>query len=240
MPSPANLSPLERRAPLSVQIAEAIRERIALGEWAVGGRIPGEHELAEALGASRNTVREAVRGLVHAGLLEPRPGDGTYVCASSELEVALQRRAADEAPADVFEVREALERLGARRAAEFATPEQLDRMAALLDERDAAADRAGYLALDLDFHLEVVRASGNRLLSDLFRDLHRDSTDAAGSLSESDWRRSTVEVWGEGDPHRGLLDALRRRDPGGAERSVACLISRASEFARAIGDRPPA
>lgn len=61
-----------RHTPLVTQVSEQFRELIASGEWAIGRKIPGELELAELLGVSRGTVREALRGLTITGLLEPR------------------------------------------------------------------------------------------------------------------------------------------------------------------------
>lgn len=62
---------------------------IGSGGWPLGEKIPAEPELMAALGVSRNTVREAARALVHAGLLDARPGDGTYVTATDGLGAAL-------------------------------------------------------------------------------------------------------------------------------------------------------
>ena len=61
-----------RRAGLVDQVIEQMRGAITSGEWPVGQRIPPEPELVTALGVGRNTVREAVRALSHAGLLEVR------------------------------------------------------------------------------------------------------------------------------------------------------------------------
>ena len=74
-----------RRTGLVDQVIEQMRKAISSGEWPVGQRIPAEPELVSALGVGRNTVREAVRALAHAGLLEVRQGDGTFVRATSEL-----------------------------------------------------------------------------------------------------------------------------------------------------------
>src|SRR4051794_34097626 len=71
-----------RRSGLIDQVIEQLRGQIESGRWAVGNRIPTEAELAASTGTSRNTVREAVQSLVHAGLLERRQGSGTYVLAS--------------------------------------------------------------------------------------------------------------------------------------------------------------
>lgn len=70
-----------------------LEELIGSGEWPVGFRVPPEPELVRALGVSRNTVREAVRALVHVGMLDPRPGDGTYVRADTGPDAALERAA---------------------------------------------------------------------------------------------------------------------------------------------------
>jgi DNA-binding FadR family transcriptional regulator len=81
-----------RGARLSEQVVAQLEAQIAAGEWPVGSKIPAEPELVAALGVGRNTVREAVRALEHAGLLEPRRGDGTYVRATSDLGAALLGR----------------------------------------------------------------------------------------------------------------------------------------------------
>ena len=108
---------LESNVPLAARVAEQLRQRIGSGEFAVGARLPTELELAEELGVSRNSVREGLRALVHAGMVRARAGDGTYVTASDALAPALRRRATTERAVHVEEVRRLLEREGARRAA---------------------------------------------------------------------------------------------------------------------------
>ncbi|MGW6229693.1 FadR/GntR family transcriptional regulator, partial [Cellulosimicrobium cellulans] len=102
---------------VSELVVERLSERIARGEWPVGSRIPPEPELVAELGVGRNTVREAVRALEHAGVLEPRRGDGTYVRAADGLDAALARRARTTDAFDVLDVRGILERGAARAAA---------------------------------------------------------------------------------------------------------------------------
>src|ERR1700742_1089703 len=105
-----------RRTGLVDQVIEQMREAIRTGDWAVDQRIPPEPELVSALGVGRNTVREAVRALSHAGLLDVRQGDGTFVRATSEISGAL-RRLYGTRLREVLEVRRALEAEGARMAA---------------------------------------------------------------------------------------------------------------------------
>src|SRR5829696_1945154 len=102
------MSHLLVRAPLVDQAIASLRDRVLAGVWAVGERLPAEPALAADLGVGRSTVREAVRALAHAGVLEVRQGAGTFVRAApaaAELALRLQRAQALE----VYEVRRALE-----------------------------------------------------------------------------------------------------------------------------------
>src|SRR3954453_11261548 len=127
-----------RRAGLIEQVIEQLREQISAGTWAIGGRLPPEPEPAQLTGTSRNTVREAVQSLVHAGLLERRQGSGTYVLAASEFAGAVSRRVALASNRDVLEVRRALEVGAARLAAARRTDDDVARMRSLLARRTTA------------------------------------------------------------------------------------------------------
>src|SRR5713226_4923718 len=76
-----------RSAGVTHDAIETIRELIASGKWGPGTRLPREADLAAQLGLSRNSLREAVRALSLARVLEVRQGDGTYVSSleASEL-----------------------------------------------------------------------------------------------------------------------------------------------------------
>lgn len=65
--------------PLYQQLADQLRDQIGQGTWAVGARIPSEHDLTERFGVGRPTVRQALEVLVRAGLLQRRRGAGTFV-----------------------------------------------------------------------------------------------------------------------------------------------------------------
>src|SRR5689334_3668682 len=77
---PQTVSAGRRRSPgVTGDAIERIRELIVSGEWGPGTRLPRESDLAQQLGLSRNSLREAVRALSLARVLEVRQGDGTYV-----------------------------------------------------------------------------------------------------------------------------------------------------------------
>ncbi len=165
---------MTRRTGLIDSTVQELRARITNGEWPVGSRIPPEPQLVELLGVGRNTVREAVQALVHAGLLERRQGSGTYVLTSSELAATMGRQIADARQRDVVEVRRALEIEAARLAARRRTA--LD-ASTLLDRRDERAtayvsgDIDAMVETDLALHRTIVRAAGNPVLLSLYENL---------------------------------------------------------------------
>jgi GntR family transcriptional regulator, transcriptional repressor for pyruvate dehydrogenase complex len=157
-----------RRSPLVELAVSQLREQVLSGQWPVGGRLPAETELAQRLEVGRSTVREAVRALVHAGLLETRQGSGTYVRSvtpGADWEPRLRRAAVLEA----YEVREALEVQAARLAAGRRTEADIEALAACLAERERArGDEARFVEADLAFHRSVVAAAHNPLLAEMF------------------------------------------------------------------------
>jgi DNA-binding FadR family transcriptional regulator len=198
-----------RRSALSEQVISELRTQITSGEWPVGSRIPTETELVEQLGVARNTVREAVRALAHNGLLDIRQGSGTYVAATSELAGVMHRRFADADPRHIAELRSALESAAARLAAERRTERDLGQLDALLRRREEAwelGDREEFVTADATFHLAVVAASHNDVMTEMYADL--------GEVLR-DWLRDdigdelTPETYQE---HARLLDAIRAGD----------------------------
>ncbi|HET6353288.1 FadR/GntR family transcriptional regulator [Streptomyces sp.] len=198
-----------RRSALSDQVIAELRNQITSGEWPVGSRIPTEPELVEQLGVARNTVREAVRALAHNGLLDIRQGSGTYVVATSELAGVMHRRFADADPRHIAELRSTLESSAARLAAQRRTAKDLKQLDTLLVRREeawASGDAERFVAADATFHLAVVAASHNEVLSELYADL--------GDLLR-DWLRDDVghELRPEHHmDHARMVEAIREGD----------------------------
>jgi DNA-binding FadR family transcriptional regulator len=207
-----------RRTPLVSQVIEQMRQAIADGDWVVDQRIPPEPELVTALGVGRNTVREAVRALAHAGLLEVRQGDGTFVRATSEISGALRRLCGPELR-EVLQTRRALEVEGARLAALNHTAAELAELRAALAQRDAlmtAGDWAAGIESAASFHELVVRCSHNALLTELYHGC-------------SEVVRASVAVTVEPDEpildHGRLLAAIAARDPETAAQESAKILT---------------
>ena len=168
------------------EAADQIAEKVRTGELRTGDRLPGERSLAAQMEISRPTLREAVKVLVDAGVLEVRrgPGGGMYV-ATDVVPTDLVRHSASLRLAEiaaVLEARRLLEPRVAQLAAERATDEDFEAL-----ERSIEAMRRlvgggwhprhedRFLQLDVQFHLALARAANNptveRLMRMLFREL---------------------------------------------------------------------
>lgn len=165
-----SLTPVVRGG-LTDRVLHQLRERIADGTWELHGRIPVEAALAKELGVGRSTIREAVRVLVHSGLLEVRQGDGTYVRSRREIDAALRRRVLGANLLEAFEVRRALEVEVARLAAQRRSDTDLATLRALAERRSATYDRswAAYRDADVALREHLLVMCGNVLLADLYR-----------------------------------------------------------------------
>ncbi|MFI9720906.1 FadR/GntR family transcriptional regulator [Streptomyces sp. NPDC052396] len=218
-------------------VVEQLRTQVTAGEWQVGERIPTEHTLAEQLGVGRNTVREAVRVLVHAGMLRSRQGEGTFVVSSADPAEIMRglRRAGVR---DVLELRIALETEAARLAALRHEPADLERMRAALGAQTAFEDTEGqpdsgslelYADHDVEFHRAVVEAAHNAALS------------ATYAWFSSSVREALITALGDRDmprivhgDHHALMEAIASGDPEAAERAARELLDRPKQAVEAL------
>src|SRR5262245_46160523 len=185
-----------RGAGVTDDAIERIRDFVASGEWGPGTRLPREADLAKQLGVSRNSLREAVRALSLARVLEVRQGDGTYVSSLEPGELLEPTLSATHllrgrTVLELFEVR----RLLAPEAAALAAHRADAALRREVDRMLAAGDRADELVeADAAFHDVIARAPGNSVLRALLR-----------SLSTSTVR---ARLW-HGIADRGALDLAR-------------------------------
>jgi GntR family transcriptional repressor for pyruvate dehydrogenase complex len=147
-----------------------LREMIQSGELPPGSRLPPEQQLAADLGVGRNIMREAVRALVAARVLEVRRGNGTFV-TSLEPRLLLQGISGavellrGETMLELTEVRRLFESAATGLAATRISPEQLAEVRGHLEAMRAAADDVELLNQhDAAFHRAVVAATGNETL----------------------------------------------------------------------------
>nr|WP_055505616.1 FCD domain-containing protein [Nonomuraea pusilla] len=201
-----------RPSPLVEQATRHLREQITDGHWPVGTRLPGENALAATLGVGRSTVREALRALAGAGLVQARQGSGVYVIADRPADdwPARLRRAAI---TDVYEVRVMVETQAARLAAARRTAEDVAALEAALEARGRAAREgdAAFVDADVALHAAVVAAAGNPVLDGLFAEFAPLLRERLVDLVELLGLRDHDAAPGQ-DAHAALVDAIRRGD----------------------------
>lgn len=206
------------RISLVDQVAAQMENLIESGHWPIGKKLPPEMELIEEFDVSRNTLREAIRALVHAGLLETKQGSGTTVRSSSMLGAAVERRVKGSDLIETLEVRLALEREAAQLAALRRTKEDVSAMQLYIDEcRQAAGqkDIEVFIKADIAFHKSLVKAARNQLLLDLYDHM----TDSLYASIQN--MMATDEAFDyDKEIHSGLLEAIRQQDPQNAIRHV--------------------
>jgi GntR family transcriptional repressor for pyruvate dehydrogenase complex len=168
---------LRRGAGVTHDAIESIRELIASGQWGPGTRLPREADLAAQLGLSRNSLREAVRALSLARVLEVRQGDGTYVSSLEPHDLLEPTRFAThllrgQTVLELFEVRRMLEPEAAAMAALRADDEIKVALRRELDRMFDAGDRVEDLVeADAAFHDVIGQAPGNAVLRSLLQSL---------------------------------------------------------------------
>jgi GntR family transcriptional repressor for pyruvate dehydrogenase complex len=164
------------RAKLYTSIVDQILEGIRSSTFVPGKALPPERILAERLGVSRSSVREAIRVLEYAGVLDVRTGSGTYVTnASLSDAMTLRAHAAligEQSPLDVMVARRALEPLCAKLAAQNHNRQDLRKLNAAVGEQAALVESGeDSTNADLAFHLAIAAASRNPTLAMLMERL---------------------------------------------------------------------
>ena len=167
-------------------------------------------------------MREALRSLVHTGMLEARVGDGTYVSAPSELQTPFVRRVNRARLEDAIELRAALERSAAGLAARRRDARQaalLRKLVAALRAAGAARDQAAFVAADSALHEAILGCAHNALLAEVYDHLGR-----ALKLSASPQLWDQALAAKEIVLHEALVDAIVKGDELAAEAAATALI----------------
>lgn len=201
-------------------IVRQVKAMIAEGRLKSGDQLPPERDLAEKFVVSRTSVREALRALESLGLIEIRPGEGTFVrevSVEALIEpLALVMLSQREAIGELFEARRLLEPSIAAFAARRATPHDIEEMTRILEDqaKEVAAGRTG-LVQDADFHSAIASAAHNRAISrlvhgimDLLTQTREESLSTPGRPTRSH------------ESHRRILEAIARRDEDAARQAM--------------------
>jgi phosphonate utilization transcriptional regulator len=190
---------------LPMLVQDEIVRMLHNGELAAGTKL-SEAALAARFGVSRGPVREAFRALEEAGLVRVEKNRGVFVREVSATEAS-----------EMYDVRAGLDELAARLLAPLIADAQLAELRRMIAAMDEVAVNGvdAYFPLNLRFHDRIVEMTGNRTLLGVYRRL----------INEMHLLRRHGLVFGGGlavsnDEHRGIVEALARRDAEAAARTV--------------------
>lgn len=218
---------------LTDEAIDRIKNMITSGELRPGDRLPKEADLAERLGLSRNSLREAVRALALIHVLDVRQGDGTYV-TSLEPELLLETMSfvvdfhRDDSVRQFLEIRHILEPAATALATHRMSDAELGRVGDILGELPESPTVDELVANDLRFHREIAIGAGNPSLASLLESL------SAPTVRARVWRGLTQEgaVARTRDQHAAILRAMRARQADIARSWATVHIAGVEEWLR--------
>ncbi len=223
-----------RKQTIVENIINKLMEMIAKGELRPGSALPSERDLASMLNVSRTSVREAVKALSYNGILEVKPGSGTYLTEQA-LSRPLSQKAGVESLIlkhrsdywEVVEARRILEVEISVLTAERATPDTIAEMEdCILHMRELLEQEAyeEYTLEDMSFHNMIARSCMNDYLYRAYSDLYPIFVDLS-RLGEKVSNRH----WPAYEQHVGILDAIKSGDKDLVRRKVEAHIDFCSE-----------
>lgn len=238
-----------RRENVPASIASDLRRRILQGDLPPGSQMPGHRGLAASYSVSVGSVREALSMLISAGLVETRAGRGTFVAASDARSLrpgatsgvagtgaTLERAEVEE----LVEAREVIEVALAAMAARHRDPEATTRLRACAERMAAAsASPAAYSEADVEFHLALADAAGNRyLLRSMLaiRSLLKQDMELGAEAAIRRFGDLGVSV----ESHARLVDAIEAGDAELAAEVATTIVRRNRDFVLALYALGPA
>ncbi len=223
---PELLRPVQQRK-VSAVVAQRIIELIESGSLPVGARLPSEKELADRMGVSRPSVREALAALEAVGVVDARPGRGSFVRripSEDDGTEPLTLLETEECCREIIETRGALEPPAAALAAQARNDDDLKQLQSIHEYMEQLArpeDFDAYIVHDMAYHRTLIEATHNNLLiqvlvpliSTMEQKVYREFTRNHYVNSVRAWRR-VVEV------HAQVLEAVFERDSARAARMM--------------------
>lgn len=217
-----------QKIPLYEQVADLLETQI-LNQLEDGDLLPSEQQLAEQFLVSRTIIREAEKLLKERGLIDSKAGKGTYVTRvqAQNIAVVVSRLIRMERIdyISVFDMRKILEVEAAARASQNATPEEIEKMAEVLEKlKEPGLSEIEYSEYDFTFHYMVAQASGNPLLAvmteaigSLCREIISRAVQVSGGVEDAIWR------------HELILQMLSKRDEDGAREVMRGHLDKSQE-----------
>jgi DNA-binding FadR family transcriptional regulator len=216
-----DISPIETKKKYALVI-DKLLDLIKDGAFKVDAKLPPERLMSKKLGVSRPSVREAYSALEIAGILESRAGSGTFVKSIDINKFYLNKiediSSREESPYEILEVRKIIESEAAYLAAKNAAEDDISRIRDILEKMKKEMNASTSYSLDTDslFHMSVVKASGNSVLTNIMKYISSLSREKLWEnireklTSNEDHREKDIKY------HEEVVSLLSRRDAVGA------------------------
>jgi DNA-binding FadR family transcriptional regulator/uncharacterized protein YgbK (DUF1537 family) len=226
------LEPIEQK-PFVTEVTQRLLDYLLSGALKPGDRLPSERQLSEALGLGRSTVREALKALTVLGLLDVRPGGGTYLKkADSPLLpriVEWSLLLGEKRTMDLVEARQRLEVVIAELAAQRRDQQSVVELRQILEQmRASTADYQKFTEADVALHLKLAQITGNMILQDILGSIR--------ALLRA-WIVRTIEPTGSAGvflreriyrEHVPIVEAVERGDPQAAAAAMRAHMEAAT------------
>ncbi len=208
---------------LSLLVVRQIELLILRGILRPGERLPSERDLADNLGVSRPSLREAIAALQESGLLTTRAGAGVFVAdvLGNAFSPALVQlfSSHEDAVFDSIAFRRDMEGLAAERAARHASDTDLAVIEAIFSRMEAARGPGSGADLDAEFHLAIIEASHNIVMLHMMRSMYELLREGVFYNRQIMFSQNTTRAELL-DQHRAINSALQDRDPAAARAAV--------------------
>jgi GntR family transcriptional repressor for pyruvate dehydrogenase complex len=212
-----NFKPIENRS-VRLKVVDQIVQLIQEGVLNLGDQLPSERTIAERMGISRPTVREAIAALEVVGLVETKIGQGTYITSNNVdlLQTRLENLFQTErSPFETLETRKILETHAAVLAAEKASPEQIEEIRTALEaiQDEAENSQTWNEEADRRFHIAIAEASGNSVICEMLHILMDMNQQRVWAKLKEIGRLIPGSLDKDLLDHQEIYQAIQARDP---------------------------
>ena len=219
-----------KRKSVTEQAVEILNDIIISRNLQPGDFLPSEAELCRQIGIGRSTLREAVKILESHGIVKKKHGAGVYVASEEHKAITdifrMMLRSGNTSMEQLMEVRVVNEIKTAELAAKYATAEDIAEIERYLQiMRDIDTSTADYIAADIDFHVAIAKASGNRIFHLIMQTIRPLIAEMVGETLKADHRPERSMKY-----HEKIYQAIVEKDPAGAVKAISEHLTGAREM----------